>query len=79
MKRVVGGVAGENAQITLDILAGARGPRRDVVLLNAGAALVVAMAVGDLHEGIAVAKEAIDNGRARQVLENLIAFTEGVA
>ncbi len=74
-----GGDAAENAQITLDILAGERGPRRDVVLLNAGAALVVAKAVGDLHEGIAVAKEAIDNGRARQVLENLIAFTEGAA
>jgi len=79
LRAIRGGNATENAQITRDILAGARGPRRDVVLLNAGAAFVVAGVARDLHEGIVVAREAIDSGRAGQVLGNLIAFTEGAA
>ena len=79
LQEIRGGNATENAQITRDILAGARGPRRDVVLLNAGVAFVVANMARDLHEGIAVAEEAIDSGHARQVLENLIAFTEVAA
>lgn len=71
-----GGDAAENARITREILAGARGPRRDVVLLNAGAALVAAGAAHHVREGIAMAAEAIDSGRARQVLDHLIAFTQ---
>ena len=74
-----GGDAAENAQITRAILSGAEGPRRDVVLLNAGMALVAADAASDLGEGLAMAAESIDSGRARQVLGNLIAFTQGAA
>lgn len=71
-----GGGPEENAGITRAILAGERGPRRDVVLLNAGAALHVAGVARDLKEGIAMAAESIDAGRAAQVLEHLVRFTQ---
>jgi anthranilate phosphoribosyltransferase len=74
-----GGDAAENARITREILSGARGPRRDVVLLNAGLALVAAKVAADLSEGIARAAEAIDSGRAARVLDELIRFTQGAA
>lgn len=74
-----GGDAAENARIIREILGGARGPQRDVVLLNAGLALVAAKVATDLHEGIARAAEAIDSGRAREVLERLVRFTQEAA
>jgi anthranilate phosphoribosyltransferase len=74
-----GGDATENAAIVRAILAGERGPRRDVTLLNAGMALSLAGAADDLATGIAMAAEAIDSGAARQVLERVIAFSGGVA
>ena len=79
LESIRGGDAAENARITREILGGARGPRRDVVLLNAGLALVAAKAATDLREGIARATEAIDSGRARQALESLTRFTQGAA
>ena len=63
-----GGDAAANAQMAREILGGARGPRRDVVLLNAAAALVVAGRAKDLREGVAEAAAAIDDGRAVSVL-----------
>jgi anthranilate phosphoribosyltransferase len=66
-----GGTAEENAAITVEILEGAEGPRRDVVLLNAGAALVAAGKVPSIQDGIALAAEAIDGGAARELLERL--------
>ena len=74
-----GGDADENARITRDILAGSLGPRRDIVLLNAGMALAAAGVAGDGQEGLALAAEAIDSGRAAKVLDDLVAFTQGVA
>ncbi len=74
-----GGDAAENAEITRSILRGAKGSRRDVVVLNAGMALTTAGAAGNLADGIAMATEAIDSGRAHRVLEDLIAFTRAVA
>lgn len=74
-----GGDAAENAEITRSILRGAKGSRRDVVVLNAGMALTTAGAAGNLAGGIAMATEAIDSGRAHRVLEDLIAFTRAVA
>ncbi len=71
-----GGTVEENAQITQAILAGERGPRRDVVLLNAAAALVAGGAAGDFEEGLQRAAEAIDSGRAREKLESLVAFSQ---
>jgi anthranilate phosphoribosyltransferase len=53
------------------VLAGAPGPARDIVLLNAGAALFVAGATTDIAQGIGLAREAVDSGRARQTLDSL--------
>jgi len=70
-----GGDADDNARITRSILEGRRGPQRDVVLLNASATLVAAGAAADIHEGLEMAAESVDSGRAEQVLEHLVAFT----
>ncbi len=67
-----GGDPDESARIARSILDGERGPRRDVVVLNAGAALEVAGAAGDLQEGIALASAAIDDGRAARVLDRWV-------
>ncbi|MBF0163973.1 MAG: anthranilate phosphoribosyltransferase [Magnetococcales bacterium] len=69
---LAGGDADHNAAITRGILAGERGPRRDIVLLNAAAALLVAGVVADLAAGIARATQAVDSGQARERLERLI-------
>lgn len=67
-----GGDAAENAAIIRDVLAGTRGPRRDVVLLNAGVALFVSGRVGTIREGIAVAASAIDSGAAAERLQRMV-------
>jgi anthranilate phosphoribosyltransferase len=64
-----GGDPQANAAIAREILAGAPGPKRDVVLLNAAAALVVAGRAADLREGVRLAAAAIDDGRARVLLD----------
>jgi anthranilate phosphoribosyltransferase len=74
-----GGDAAENAAIVLDVLAGTRGPRRDVVLLNAGVALLVAGRVETIREGIAAAAAAVDSGAARQRLEKMAASSHAEA
>jgi anthranilate phosphoribosyltransferase len=63
-----GGTAAENASIANDILGGDVGPRRDVVLLNAAAALLVSGRSPDLREAAREAAEAIDDGRAERLL-----------
>jgi anthranilate phosphoribosyltransferase len=68
-----GGDARENARIIHNVLSGDRGPARDVVLLNAGAALLIAGAAASVEEGIAQASRAIDRGDAKGTLERLIA------
>jgi len=67
-----GGDAAQNAGIVRDVLAGTRGPRRDVVLLNAGVGLFVAGRVDTITEGIAAAASAIDSGAARQRLQQMV-------
>jgi anthranilate phosphoribosyltransferase len=67
-----GGEASDNAAIARAILDGETGPRRDIVLLNAGAALLVAGTVATIPDGITMAAEAIDSGRAKQVLATLV-------
>ncbi|MHB8612677.1 MAG: anthranilate phosphoribosyltransferase [Candidatus Dormibacteraceae bacterium] len=64
-----GGGPEENARIAREVLQGATGPRRDVVLLNSAAALRAAGLTGSWKEGIGMAAEAIDSGRAGAVLE----------
>jgi anthranilate phosphoribosyltransferase len=66
-----GGTAEENAALTVLILEGRGDARRDVVLLNAGAAFVAAGRVREIGAGISLAAETIDSGAARQLLERL--------
>jgi anthranilate phosphoribosyltransferase len=70
-----GGTPEENADITRGILNGSRGARRNLVLLNAAAALVVAEKAADLHEGIRLSEQSIDSGAALAKLEELRAFS----
>jgi len=70
-----GGDAAENARIIERVLAGEQGAERDVVLLNAGAALFIAGAVASLRDGIARAAQAIDSGDAKRTLERLVAMS----
>jgi len=66
-----GGGPEDNAAIAREVLAGVPGPRRDVVLLNAAAALVVAGRAASLRDGVEQAAAAIDDGRARAQLDRL--------
>jgi anthranilate phosphoribosyltransferase len=67
-----GGDAHENARLIEEVLGGARGPARDVVLLNAGAALFIAGAAASVDEGILMASRAIDRGDAARTLEQIV-------
>ena len=67
-----GGTPEENAKITLSILGGAPGPMRDAVLLNAGASLYIGGKADSMAEGVKLAAELIDSGKALQTLEKLI-------
>ena len=66
-----GGTPKENAEMTLSILKGDTGPKRDIVLLNAAAAIVAGGKAADIAAGLAVAAESIDSGRALEKLEGL--------
>ena len=70
-----GGEADENAEIIRSLLEGEKGPRRDIVLLNAAAAIVAGGRAEDFNEGIARAAQAIDSGAAREKLDALIRMT----
>jgi anthranilate phosphoribosyltransferase len=72
-----GGDADESARVARAVLAGEPGPPRDVVVLNAGAALEVAGAATDLGEGIELAATSIDEGRAAATLERWVAVSNG--
>lgn len=72
-----GGDAAANAETARTVLAGTPGAPRDVVLLNAGAALLVAGAAPTVREGIAMAADAIDSGRASGVLAKMVALSAG--
>ena len=66
-----GGTPEENAKITLDILNGGRGPKRDAVLMNAGASLYIGGKAGTMKDGIALAAELLDSGKALETLHKL--------
>ena len=70
-----GGDAHENARIIERVLDGERGPARDVVLLNAGAALFIAGAAASVDDGILQASRAIDRGDAQRTLEQLVSIS----
>ncbi|GHV83938.1 anthranilate phosphoribosyltransferase [Spirochaetia bacterium] len=71
-EELVGGSPAENAKITLDILNGAKGPKRDAVLLNSAAAIYIAKPEIPITEGIKIAAETIDSGKAKVQLEKFI-------
>ena len=79
LEDVAGGTPAENAAASRAVLEGEAGSRRDLVLLNAGAAIYVGGVAADLGEGVSKAAAAIDSGAARQVLERLIATTAELA
>jgi len=72
-----GGTPDDNARIAWDVLSGARSPKRDAVLLNAAGAIAASGHAPDLREGLALAAEAIDSGRAGERLEQLVTFSAG--
>ena len=74
-----GGDREENAEIIRRILAGEAGPRRDIVLMNAAAALVVGGKARDFKEGVALAAQSIDSGAAAAKLAGLIALSRRLA
>ena len=77
MEAICGGDATQNASMLRSVLEGQGGPCRDIVCLNAGAALYAADVAKDIEEGISLAAEGIDRGEAKAKLEDLIAFTRG--
>jgi anthranilate phosphoribosyltransferase len=72
---ISGGDATHNAKLIREILAGKKSARRDVVLLNAAAALVAAGRADHLRDGVPMAAHAIDSGAAQTKLQELIVFT----
>jgi anthranilate phosphoribosyltransferase len=75
---VAGGTPQQNAAATRAVFDGVMGPKRDLVLLNAGAAIYVGGAADSLEAGVAKAAEAIDSGEAKVLLERLVAATGAV-
>lgn len=77
LKDILGGTPQENAQAIHELFDGAPGAYRDIVLLNAAAALIVADKVQTLKDGAEMAAAAIDNGAAKQTLAKLVAVSNG--
>lgn len=73
---LTGGEVLENVKIALDILAGKKGSKRDIVLFNAGCAIYAANKADNISEGIKLAIEAIDSGQARKKLELLKEYSQ---
>lgn len=76
LEELRGGDAEENAGITLEILKGKKGPKRDVVIVNAAAAIVAGGRADNLQDGITAAAESIDSGVALDKLERLKEITQ---
>jgi anthranilate phosphoribosyltransferase len=79
LQDLIGGDPTVNARIIREILEGERGAPRDIVLMNAGAALCVGEIAQDLHEGIRLAAASIDSGNAAACLDALVGATRGEA
>jgi anthranilate phosphoribosyltransferase len=73
---VRGGTPEQNAEIARAVLAGEQGPRRSLVVLNAGAALLVGGRVESLEEGVRLAEQAIDSGAALEAMEAFVRKTQ---
>lgn len=73
---LIGGNPQENAKFALDILNGAKGPKTDAVLLNAGAAIYTAREDITIEDGIKIAREALESGLAAKQLEDFAKSTK---
>jgi anthranilate phosphoribosyltransferase len=78
-EELTGGTPAENAQITRDILGGVQGPKRNAVLLNSAAAIHIAKPEVSIKDGIALAAETIDSGKAKAQLEQFIKLSQAAA
>ena len=76
---VVGGTPDVNASITREILAGVQGPRRDLAVLNAGAAIYAGGGAGSIADGVRAAQAAIDSGAAQRTLDAYVDFSRAAA
>ena len=76
-KDLLGGEPADNAAAMVALFDGAPGAYRDTVLLNAGAALLVADKVATIEDGIALARATIDSGKAKHTLARLVAVSNG--
>jgi len=76
-KMLLGGDASKNAEIIKEVLMGEEGPKRDIVVLNAGAAVYLSGSADSIKAGIKCAEKSIDSGKALLKLENLIALSGG--
>jgi anthranilate phosphoribosyltransferase len=76
---VRGGTPEQNAAITRGVLEGEQGPRRSLVVMNAGAALFVGARVSSFEEGVRIAEETIDSGAALDTLERFVQKTKELA
>ena len=74
-----GGSLEDNVRILREVLGGAPGAPRDAVLLNAAAVLLVAGVAADIKQGIALAADAVDAGRAQEKLEHFVRLSQGLA
>jgi anthranilate phosphoribosyltransferase len=75
LQELHGGNADQSALIVREVLDGKPGPRRDVILLNSAAALYISASATTIQDGIRLAAESIDSGKARQKLEQLVEMT----
>ncbi len=79
IESITGGDAQKNAEITMQILKGEKGPKRNVVVMNVALTLIVAGKANDLTEAARIAEEAIDSGKALKKLEEVIEVTRKLA
>ena len=75
MERIAGGTPEDNAQVVRDVFGGAEGPAREIVAVNAGAAILAGGGAEDLASAIGAAREAIDSGAATRLLDSLVETT----
>jgi anthranilate phosphoribosyltransferase len=78
MADLLGGDADENVEITMGILDGDAGPKRDIALVNAAPAIVAGGLADGFAEAMSMAAESVDSGKAKEVLERATAFKQGV-
>jgi anthranilate phosphoribosyltransferase len=78
ISELTGGDVHANAEIIREILEGKKSPKRDVVVMNAAAALVAAGRADDIHVAVPMAEQSVDSGAAKEKLEKLVAFTSKI-